>query len=98
MLGVRDNWEAQTWTIDQGLMLAPEAFVDPVVISERYFLQNRVTKRCAEVVQDGDASATTDGSITTWSFCDDSVRLLRVDSEQGLDALQKAVWGFLSPS
>ncbi len=79
-------------------MLAPEAFVDPVVIGERYFLQTRVSKRCAELVQDGDASAITDGSITKWSFCEDSIKLLRVDSEQGLDALQKAVWGFLSPS
>lgn len=99
VLGVSGNWDARTWTINRALMLPdPEAFDDPVVIGERYFLQTRVAKRCGREVPDGDASGTSDGSITTWSFCDDSIRLLKVDSDQSLDALQKAVWGFLSPS
>ena len=101
VLGVPDNWEAPTWTIKQVLMQlpikpAPEAFLDPVVIGERSFLQTRVTKICEEVVGEGDSSAVSDGSITTWSFCEDSIRLLRVDSDQGLDAMRKAVWRFLN--
>jgi hypothetical protein len=72
-----------------------EAFIDPVVIGERYFLPTRVTERCGEEVKDGDDSAITVGSITTWSFCDNSIRLLRVESNFDLGALQKAIWQFL---
>jgi polyhydroxybutyrate depolymerase len=98
VLGVQQsNWDAPTWTINESLMLPPadEEFIDPVVIGERYFLSTRVAKRCGEAVEDGDASATTVGSVTAWSFCENSIRLLRVDSNYDLAALQKAVWQFL---
>ena len=72
------DWEAQTWTIDPLLTLTP-AFVDPVLIGDRYFLPSRVTESCAETVGAGDADATTVGNLTTWSFCGGTVQLIRIE-------------------
>ncbi|NOY53043.1 MAG: alpha/beta hydrolase [Deltaproteobacteria bacterium] len=75
------HWEDQTWTIDPWVVSAsPKAFIDPVIIGERSFLQDRVTAKCSGIVDGGDADATVNGSITTWSFCNDSIQLVRVDS------------------
>ena len=73
-----DDWEAQTWTINPLIGSGP-AFVDPILIGERYFLPTRVTQRCGETVEAGDADAITDGEVTTWSFCNNSIKLMRVE-------------------
>ena len=100
-LGVSGNWEAQTWTINLSSLTPADAggaFIDPVVIGERYFLPFRVAKGCGEDVKDGDASATTSGTITTWSFCGNSIKLLRDQStSDDLEAMQKTIWQFVSP-
>ena len=71
VLGASDHWDDQTWTINQVVMLpAVEAFLNPVVISERNFLKDRASMRCGDVVADDDAGSI-DGVITTWSFCSD---------------------------
>jgi polyhydroxybutyrate depolymerase len=85
------NWEAQTWTINPLLTLGDPAFVDPILIGERYFLPTRVTPRCGETVNAGDADATTDGAVTTWSFCDNSIILMRVEfGRHSLKSLKSA--------
>jgi len=85
-----DDWEAQTWTIDPLLTQGP-AFVNPVLAGERYFLPTRVTRRCDGTVQPGDADAITEGTLTTWSFCDNSIRLIRIESAgHSLESLEDA--------
>jgi poly(3-hydroxybutyrate) depolymerase len=74
-----EDWEARTWTINPLLTDSP-AFVNPVLIGERYFLSTRVTLRCDDTVGPGDADAVTEGAVTTWSFCDDAIRLVRIES------------------
>jgi len=75
------HWEDRTWTIDpQVVSVSPKAFVDPVIIGERYFLQDRVTAKCSGIVDVGDVDAAVDGSTTMWFFCNDSIQLVRVDS------------------
>jgi poly(3-hydroxybutyrate) depolymerase len=74
-----DDWEAQTWIIDPVLAASP-AFVNPNVIGMRFFLPTMVTRRCGETVQAGDADAVKNGTLATWSFCGDSIRLIRVES------------------
>ncbi len=78
--GVLQNldWEAQTWTIDP-LLTQNAAFVDPVLIGERYFLPTRVTLRCGGTVNAGDADAVKNGAVTTWSYCGTSIRLIRIE-------------------
>jgi pimeloyl-ACP methyl ester carboxylesterase len=79
--GVLQNsdWEAQTWTIDP-LLTQNTAFVDPVLIGERFFLPTRVTLRCGGTVNAGDADAVKNGALTTWSYCGTSIRLIRIES------------------
>jgi pimeloyl-ACP methyl ester carboxylesterase len=73
------DWEAQTWTIDPLLSQTP-AFINPVLIGDRYFLPTRVTLRCNGTVQPGDADAAKNGPVTTWSYCGTSIRLIRIES------------------
>lgn len=73
------DWEAQTWTIDPRFASDP-GFVNPVLIGERFFLSARVWQRCGETVGAGDADAITEGNITTWSFCGNSIALMRIKS------------------
>ncbi len=101
VLGVSGNWDAQTWAINKTAMgLSDVAWVDPVVAGERSFLKTRVMMRCpdGEQVQDSDAGVSDGQYITKWSFCEDSIRLLKVevDPGEGLGMLQNEVWGFLS--
>ncbi len=73
------DWEAQIWTLAPILELVP-TLVEPDGIGERYFLPNMVSLRCGEAVRAGDADAVTDGTITTWSFCDSSIELVRIEA------------------
>jgi len=94
------DWEAQTWTINPVLTITP-AFVDSVVIGDRYFLPTSVARRCSGTVQPGDADAVNDGALTTWSYCDGSIKLIRVETAghtieslqgtSGLNMLQLAI-------
>ena len=80
VLQVPGHWGDQTWTINPGLV-NPAAFVDPVLIGERYFLDKRVEiMACGEAVGDGDADSVTDGAVTTWSYCNNSIKLVRVEA------------------
>lgn len=72
-----NNWENPTWTVNP--LLTDPAFLDSVVIGERSFLPDRVQMSCNETVASGDASATTSGNVTEWSFCNNSIQLLRVN-------------------
>ncbi len=88
MLQVTGNWEAATWSINP-LFATGEQMLDPVIIGERYYLSDRVSRRCGESVMDGDADAVTDGNVTSWSFCGDSIKLLRIESgKHTLESLQ----------
>lgn len=86
------KWEEQTWTIKPAIVLgAYPAFVNSVLIGERYFLPYRVNLRCGETVHDGDTDAIVDGNITTWSFCNNSVKLMRVeDGEHSMQSMEIA--------
>jgi poly(3-hydroxybutyrate) depolymerase len=84
VLQVTGNWDASTWTINP-LLIAPPLpvsaeIVDPVLAGERYFLTTRVAQRCGASVKYGDEDAVVEGSLTRWSFCNNSIELLRVES------------------
>lgn len=78
---VPNNWEDQKWFINPILLGNLAAFVDPVpaVVGERYFLPERVALMCGGTVNQGDADAINEGSLTTWSYCSDSIKLARVE-------------------
>ena len=86
IVGAQDNvlqdydWEAQTWTINPSLTEGDPSFVDPILIGERYFLPTRVMQRCGGTVNAGDADAITDSAVAKWSFCNNSIKLMRVES------------------
>lgn len=86
---LRDSdWEAQTWTINP-LLTAGRAFLDPVLIGERYFLPTRVAARCNGTVGAGESDATTVGVTTTWRYCDNAVQLKRINgASHEIDSLQ----------
>jgi predicted esterase len=84
------DWEAQVWTINPVLAASP-SFVDPDLIGERYFFPTRVTLRCGGTVQAGDADAVSDGATATWTFCNGSIRLIRIESaEHSVESLESA--------
>jgi len=85
-----DDWEAQSWTVNPILAASP-AFVDPVLIGDRFMFPERVTRRCGGTVQSGDADAVKDGKLATWSFCDGSIELIRVETAgHSVDSLESA--------
>jgi poly(3-hydroxybutyrate) depolymerase len=77
MLQVVDNWEQPTWTINP-IFTKDVSMLDPVMIGERYFLPSRAAQRCGETVLTGDTDAVTAAALTIWSFCNDSIKLVRV--------------------
>lgn len=86
---LRDSdWEAQTWTINP-LLTAGSSFIDPVLIGERAFLPTKVSRRCGATVGAGESDATRQGVRTTWSYCNGSIKLVRLEgSGHSMDSIQ----------
>jgi predicted esterase len=90
-LQVPGHWGDMQWAINP-VLVNPAAFVDPVLIGERYFLDKRVhMMACGETVGAGDIDAVTHGAVTLWSYCNDSIQLVRVEAGgHSFNALQTA--------
>jgi poly(3-hydroxybutyrate) depolymerase len=87
------NWEAKTWSIaaDMYALVGDTYYRNPSLIGERYFLPERVMMRCGGTVGAGESEAVTEGAVTTWSYCADSIRLLKVGAGgHELDSLEAA--------
>jgi len=74
-----NNWESDTWTINP--LLDDAAFLNHVVLGERWYLPYRVNMSCNGTVAAGDSSSTSsdNGILSTWSFCNNSIQLIRVN-------------------
>lgn len=90
VLQVAGDWDALTWKIATPLVLAAaRAFVNPELLGEWQQFVRRAQGLCGD--EPALASPAVEGPVSTWTACDDRLRLARIaGGEHSIESLESA--------